>query len=246
MPQCLVELTVGIHRSRYHHRTQESGEHPIQYANVAPSTIIIKPKLRAPASRPEQLVRPRLLELLGMFSEHKAPISAPAGYGKTTLLVQWHQAEEARKPFAWVSLDEQDNDPVRMWKHIVEALREAIPEEDFGANVLVGMSAAGQRLVEAPLPMLVNELAELPYRVVVVLDDYRFVTEEDSHESVAFFMEHLPVNVHLVLASRTRPPLPLGRLRARGELNEIDTQQLAFTEEEAACLLNEKMRLDMG
>ena len=113
--------------------------------------------------------------------------------------------------FAWVSLDEQDNDPVRLWRHVVEALRRVAPEEDFGADVLVGMSAAGQRLVETPLPMLINELAELPHQVVLVLDDYQFVTEDDCHESVAFFVEHLPENVHLVLSSRTDPPLPLGR-----------------------------------
>jgi hypothetical protein len=89
VPQCLDELTVGVQRSRYHHRTQEGGVISSSGANVAPSTIIIKPKLRAPASRPEQLVRPRLLELLGTFSEHEATlISAPAGYGKTTLLAQ--------------------------------------------------------------------------------------------------------------------------------------------------------------
>ena len=174
-------------------------------------------------------------------------ISAPTGYGKTTLLAHWRQVEEAELPFAWVSLDEQDNDPIRLWRHIVEALRRVVPEEEgFGADVLVGMSAVGQKFVETMLPMLINELAELPHRVVLVLDDYQFVTEEDSHESVAFFVEHLPENVHLVISSRSDPPLPLGRLRARGEMNEIRTEQLAFSEEEAACLLNEKMGLDIG
>ena len=174
-------------------------------------------------------------------------ISAPTGYGKTTLLAHWRQVEEAEVPFAWVSLDEQDNDPIRLWRHIVEALRRAVPEEeDFGADVLVGMSAVGQEFVGTTLPTLINELAELPYQVVVVLDDYQFVTEEDAHESVAFFVEHVPENVHLVISSRTDPPLPLGRLRARGEMNEIRTEQLAFSEEEAECLLNEKMGLDIG
>ena len=82
--------------------------------------------------------------------------------------------------------------------------------------------------------------------MVVVLDDYQFVTNEDCHKSVAFFVDHLPENVHLVIASRTDPPLPLGRLRARGEMNEIRSDQLAFSEEEAACLLNETMGLDIG
>jgi LuxR family transcriptional regulator, maltose regulon positive regulatory protein len=188
-----------------------------------------------------------LLELLGEALHHKVTlISAPAGYGKTTLLTQWIQAEDAGLSFAWVSLDEQDNDPVRMWRHIVEALRRVAPEEDFGADVLVGMSAGGQKLVEIVLPMLINELTELPHRVILVLDDYQFVTAEDSHKSGVFFIEYLPENVHLVFASRSDPPLPLGRLRGRGELNEIRTQQLAFSEEEAAYLLNEKMRLGLG
>jgi LuxR family maltose regulon positive regulatory protein len=189
-----------------------------------------------------------LLELLHNALDCKVSvISAPTGYGKTTLLAHWRQVEEANLPFAWVSLDEQDNDPIRLWRHIVEALRQVMPEEEgFGADVLGGMGAAGQRFVGVTLPTLINELAELSHRVVLVLDDYQFVTGEDSHKSVGFFVEHLPENLHLVISSRSDPPLPLGRLRARGEMNEIRTEQLAFSEEEVACLLNEKMGLDIG
>jgi LuxR family maltose regulon positive regulatory protein len=196
--------------------------------------------------RAEQLVRPRLLELFGEALNRKATlISAPAGYGKTTLLTQWLEAEEVSLPFAWVSVDEQDNDPVRLWMHMVEALRQVVPEEDFAADVIGGMSAVGQGLVEITIPMFINELAELPQRMVLVLDDYQFITQDVCHNSVAFFVEHLPENIHLVVASRSDPQLPLGRLRARGELNEIRTVQLAFSEEEAATLLDEKMRLDI-
>jgi LuxR family maltose regulon positive regulatory protein len=204
--------------------------------------------LRAPLPRPDQLVRRRLLEILRNALDFKVTIvSAPTGYGKTTLLAHWRQVEEAELPFAWVSLDEQDNDPIRLWRHIVEALRQVVPEaEDFGADALVGLSAVGQRFVGITLPTLINEIAELPYQVVVVLDDYQFLTEERSHETVAFFVEHLPENVHLVISSRTDPPLHLGRLRARAQMNEIRTEQLAFSEEEADCLLNEKMALDIG
>ena len=204
--------------------------------------------MRAPLPRPEHVVRRRLLELLRYALEFKVSvISAPTGYGKTTLLAHWRQVEETNLPFAWVSLDEQDNDPIRLWRHIVEALRRVVPEEEgFGADILVGMSAGGQGIVEAILPTLINALAEVPQRVVLVLDDYQSVTEEDSHESVSFFVEHLPENVHLVISSRSDPPLPLGRLRAMGEMNEIRTEQLAFSEEEAACLLNEKMGLGIG
>src|SRR5215208_3721035 len=183
--------------------------------------IVLRPKLRAPLPRPEQLVRRRVLELLRNALDCKVTImSAQAGYGKTTLLAHWRQVE-AELPFAWVSLDEQDNDPIRLWRHILEALRRVVPEEEnFGADVLVGLSAVEQRFAAITLPTLINELAELPYQVVLVLDDYQFVTEEDSHESVVFFVEHIPENFHLVLSSRTDPPLPLGRLRARAQMNE--------------------------
>src|SRR5215217_4370142 len=217
-------------------------------ASADPPRIVLKPKLRAPMPRPEHVVRRRLLDLLRNALDFKVSVlSAPTGYGKTTLLAHWHQVEETNLPFAWVSLDEQDNDPIRLWRHIVEALRRVVPEgEDFGADVLLGMSAVGQRFVGITLPRLINELAELPQRVVLVLDDYQSVTEVDSHESVSFFVEHLPENVHLVISSRSDPSLPLGRLRATGEMNEIRTEQLAFSEEEAACLLNEKMGLEIG
>jgi len=129
----------------------------------------------------------------------------------------------------------------------VEALHQILPEEEgFGADVLVGMSAVGQGFVETTLPMLINELTELPHPVVLVLDDYQYVTGEDSHNAVAFFVDHLPENVHLVISGRSDPPLPLGLLRARGEMNEIRTEQLTFSEEEADCLLNEKMGLGIG
>jgi LuxR family maltose regulon positive regulatory protein len=187
-----------------------------------------------------------LLKLLKEASDCRLTlVSAAAGYGKTTLLSQWHRAEDGSMPFVWVSLDEQDNDPVRLWRHIVAAVRQVVSEEAFGAEVLVGMSVPGQGLVEIVLPVLINEIAELPLQIVIVLDDYQLVTEGDCHESVAFFVDHLPENIHLILSSRSDPQLPLGRLRARGELNEIRTEQLAFSEEEAATLLNEKMGLDI-
>jgi LuxR family transcriptional regulator, maltose regulon positive regulatory protein len=197
--------------------------------------------------RPEQIVRRGLLEFLHDALERKVSvISAPTGYGKTTLLAHWRQTEEADLSFAWVSLDEQDDDPVRLWRHIVESLRRVVPEEDFGADVLARMSAVGQSYVEATLPTLINEIAELTHPVVLVLDDYQTISAGEVHESVTFFVEHLPENFHLVISSRSDPPLPLGRWRARGEMDEIRTEQLAFSEEEADCLLNEKMGLNIG
>ena len=229
------------------HRTKANAIRSFDESRVDPARIIVTPKLRAPSLGPEQLVRPRLLGLLEAAPDYKISlISAPAGYGKTTLLTQWRQAQESRVPFNWITLDEQDNDPVRMWMHIIEAVRQVEAEADFGADALMALSSVGQILAEITLPMLINDFAKLPHRMVVVLDDYQFVTEDRCHESVAYLLEHFPENVHLVIASRSDPPLPLGRLRARGEMNEIRTEQLAFSEEEAAYLLNQKMRLDIA
>ena len=226
-------------------------EETVIYTSGDPSIdfprIILKPKLRAPLPRPEQIVRRGLLEFLHDALERKVSvISAPTGYGKTTLLAHWRQVEETDLSFAWVHLDEQDDDPVRLWRHIVESLRLVVPEEDFGADVLARMSAVGRGFVEATLSTLINEIAELSHPIVLVLDDYQSISAGEVHESVAFFVEHLPENFHLVISTRSDPPLPLGLLRARGEMNEIRTEQLAFSEEEADCLLNEKMGLDIG
>ena len=220
-------------------------------ASSAPSEdsprIVLKPKLQAPVPRPEQLVRRGLIELLHNALECRVSVlSAPTGYGKTTLLSHWRQVDEAEVALAWVSLDEHDNDPARLWRHIVEAFRRVVPDDqDFGADVLVGLSAVGQQLVGTTLSMLINELAESPHRIVLLLDDYQFVTEWETHESIAFFVEHIPGNVQLIISSRSDPPLPLGRLRAMGELAEIRTEELAFSEEEAERLLNEKMGLNI-
>jgi LuxR family transcriptional regulator, maltose regulon positive regulatory protein len=209
--------------------------------------IVLKPKLRMPLPRPEQLVRRRLFDLLQNATDCKVcVISAATGYGKTTLLAHWRQVEEANLAFAWVSLDEQDNDPIRMWRHIVEALALAMPGKEFGGSVVAALSVTGARVVDTVVSMLVNQLGEVPQKVSLVLDDYQFATNDECRESMDFFVEHLPDNVHLVLATRSDPPLHLGRLRARGALSEIRTEHLAFTEEEAAYLLNEKMGLDIG
>jgi LuxR family maltose regulon positive regulatory protein len=158
-------------------------------------------------------------------------IGAPAGYGKTTLLNQWRRAEESNRPFAWVSLDKQDNDPIRLWRHVVEALHRVTPGERVGADALAGPGIVATGLVETTFPMLINDLAELPCRVVLVLDDYHLITNGECHETVGFFIEHLPEKIHLVISTRSDPPLGLGRLRARGEVNELRIEQLAFSEE---------------
>ena len=130
---CHIGRTVGVSRPRWLRWTEEIVIRASSDPRVGSPRIVLKPKLRAPSSRPEQLVRRHLLELLHNALDCKVSvISAPTGYGKTTLLAHWRRVEEAEVPFAWVSLDEQDNDPIRLWRHIVEALRRVVPEEvDF-------------------------------------------------------------------------------------------------------------------
>jgi LuxR family transcriptional regulator, maltose regulon positive regulatory protein len=211
------------------------------------SSIVVKTKLLAPSSRSAHVLRSRLLEILAEGSDRKLTlVGAPAGYGKTTLLTQWRQYEKPNLPFVWVTLDEQDNDPVRLWRHVVEALRQVTFEEGWGADMLVGLGVIGTELVETTLPMLLNQLTRLPHRVVLVLDDYQCIKESKCHETVAFFIEHLPDTIHLVLSTRTDPPLPVGRLRARGEMIELRTEQLAFSEEETASLVNDRLRLNIS
>jgi LuxR family maltose regulon positive regulatory protein len=203
--------------------------------------------LLAPKLRSEYVARPRLLEPLEASSARKLTLMcAPTGYGKTTPLTQWRQSEEGELPFAWVALDQQDNDPVRLWRHVIAALREVVPTQGFGADVLVDMGVVGAGLIETALPTLVNRLTELPYRIVLVLDDYHLIKDSSCHESVSFFIEHLPDTVHVVLSTRSYPPLSLGRLRARGQMDEINAEQFAFSQEEAAALLEEELRLNIG
>jgi LuxR family maltose regulon positive regulatory protein len=208
---------------------------------------VIETKLRVPSPRPEQVPRPRLLRMLEEGLDCRVTlVSAPTGYGKTILLSQWLRSRAAKGVFAWVSLDEQDDDPIRMWRHIVGSLGRGALGEEFGADVLAMLSVAGANVSSTVLPMLMNELGEVSQSVLLVLDDFQFATGRGSHESMDFFVEHLPENVHLVLATRSDPPLHLGRLRGRGELNEIRTEHLAFTRQEVASLLNEKLRLHVG
>ena len=136
-------------------------------------------------------------------------ISAPAGFGKTTLLVEWLKGrEDGDQSVAWVSLDEGDNDPVRFLSYLVAALRRTVGE-GFGEGVLAALRSPGPPRMEAVLGALVNELVDLPGEIAVVLDDYHVIDSESVHGVVSFLLEHLPPNVHLVISSRIDPPLQL-------------------------------------
>ena len=205
---------------------------------------LLQSKLHVPRRRRGTVRRARLDHRL---DRHVLPpvalVSAPAGFGKTTVLVEWLGRDEPGvRPAAWLSLDRRDSDPSVFWSYVVASLRKVVPE--VGADALATLQASPSSL-EAVVAALVNDLTGLADDVVLVLDDYHVVESLDVHESMRFLLEHLPPQLHLVVASRADPPWPLAALRAGGELVELRAADLRFTGEEAAAYLNEGMGLEL-
>jgi len=207
--------------------------------------LVLASKLRPPPGRPGAVARQALLSRL--IEDHPwvrlVVISAPAGWGKTCLLRDWGLADTASGT-VWMSVDAGDNDPVRFWAHVITGVTRV--SAGFGAAALRVLTAPGAAGLDAVLPVLVNELAALPVPLTLVFDDYHLVSNQEVLRSVAFLVEHLPAGVRLALAARADPELPLARLRARGELLEIRADDLRFTEDETAALLNGTMGLALA
>ncbi|WP_157592420.1 AAA family ATPase [Solirubrobacter soli] len=213
-------------------------------AAMGPGVEIVATKLHAPTVNTGFVPRDMLVvRLASGVSGRLVLVSAPAGWGKTVLLAQWRHAEQDHRPFAWVSLDPADDDPVRFWSYVVAALRTVVP--GFGGGVLAALPNAGPALNAIVLPRLINELAELPEPVVLVLDDYHELRDELVHTSVAYLLQHAPRTLQIALATRVDPPLPLARLRAAGELTEIRAADLQFDAPEAEALLNGSLALGL-
>jgi LuxR family maltose regulon positive regulatory protein len=172
-------------------------------------------------------------------------ISAPAGFGKTTLLAEWLAAAPAgERSVAWLSLDQADNQPAVFWSYLMATLQTVAP--GVGARALSLLQGPQPPPIETVLATVLNELSAVPNDVALVLDDYHVIDAHDVQDGMAFLLEHLPPQVHLVITTRADPALPLARLRARGELVEIRAADLRFTPEESAAYLNEVMGLDLG
>jgi ATP/maltotriose-dependent transcriptional regulator MalT len=201
---------------------------------------LLETKLHIPRWRRSLVARPRLSERLSRGAESALTlVSAPAGFGKTTLLAEWLAVAAAgERSVAWLSLDQRDNDPASFWTYLVAALNTGVPGEGAGA-----LLQPPEPPNEAGLVALLNDLDAISDDVVLVLDDYHVIDARDVQDGMAFLLEHLPPQIHLVIASRTDPPLPLARLRGRGELAEIRAADLRFTPGEAAAYLNEVMGL---
>lgn len=207
------------------------------------STPLLVTKLYVPPGRPEVVARPRLLERLNAGLHRKLTlVSAPAGFGKSTLVSEW--ASRCGRPTAWLSLDEGDNDPIRWLTYLIAALRTVAP--DLGESALGALQAPQPPPPAWVLTSLVNELTTLPHGIVLVLDDYHLIDAQPVDEALAFLLDHLPPQVHLVIASREDPPLPLARLRTRGQLGELRAADLRFSAAEAAEVLNKLTGLSLS
>jgi LuxR family maltose regulon positive regulatory protein len=166
---------------------------------------------------------------------------APAGWGKTTLLSQWANDPDEVRRIAWVSLDPSDDEPTRFWTYLLTALG----QHGVGGDALEALGAPGLEPVDVALPLLLNEAKTMSDPVLVVLDDYHVLTDPRIHEGVEFLLAYLPPTLRLITAGRTDPPLPLPRLRARGELTEIRMTDLGFSEFEAGDLLESVAATDL-
>jgi LuxR family transcriptional regulator, maltose regulon positive regulatory protein len=205
---------------------------------------LLSTKLSVPSARPSLVPRVRLIEKLEEgLARRLTLVSAPAGFGKSTLLGAWVAELSGGRLVAWLSLDPGDNDPARFWRYFVSALDQMQPGS--GAIALALLGSPQSPPMETLLTILLNDLADIDTDSVLVLDDFHLIEHRDIHEALTFLIDHLPPRMHLVIATRADPALPLARLRARGALSEVRAADLRFTPEEAATFLNEVMGLGL-
>jgi LuxR family transcriptional regulator, maltose regulon positive regulatory protein len=223
------------------------------------STTVLATKLYIPPPRPKVVLRPRLIERLNE-GLHRTPgvtlISASAGFGKTTLVSEW--VASCGHPVAWLSLDEGDNDSTRFLTYLVAALqtlalrspRRGGEVEGIAANIGAGVLGVLQSPqpppIESIMTALLNEIITIPDNFIIVLDDYHVIDAKAVDNAITFLLEHLPPQMHLIIATREDPNLPLARLRAQNQLTELRVTDLRFTPSEAAEFLNQMMGLNLS
>jgi LuxR family maltose regulon positive regulatory protein len=222
----------------------------IQDTSKGKRTIpLLTTKLYIPPTRPEIVPRPRLIEHLQAGLRRKLTlVSAPAGFGKTTLLSEC--ARLCSQKVAWLSLDKSDNDPTRFWAYVVAALQTT--HQNLGEATMAMLHSTAMTPASAALPMeslltgLINEVAQVQGPLVLVLDDLHLIVSKEIHDGLYFLLDNLPPQVHLAVSSRADPPWPLARLRGQGNMIEVRVQDLRFTPDEAAAFLNDVMELDLS
>ena len=205
---------------------------------------LLATKLHIPPSRLNLVSRPRLIDQLNAgLSQKLTLISAPAGFGKSTLIRSWAEQNESHQ-VAWLSLDQGDNDKNRFLSYFIAALQTI--ETSIGEGILAAFQSSGMSDDELVLTTLLNEIAEYSCKLILVLDDFHVIETQSINQALTFFLDHLPVNMHLVIATRVDPPLPLARLRARCQLTELRATDLRFTTSEAADFLIQVMDLKLN
>lgn len=203
---------------------------------------ILTTKLHNPPTRPGHVQRARLADKLNDGASRKLVlVSAPAGFGKTTIMSLW--ADEVGLPAAWLSLDPEDNDPVRFLLYLLAALQTIVP--DIGQTTSALLHSAQKAPQEIVLTVLINELASIQEDFYLILDDYHVINNQDVHAVLAYMIDHLPIKMHIIIASRSDPPLPLSRLRTREQLVEIRQSDLRFTPEESSQFLKQSAGFDL-
>ncbi len=209
-----------------------------------PAPPLVITKVHVPRLRSGLVQRSRLIERLEQGMEGPLTLlSAPAGFGKSTLLSSWIASSNIRA--AWFSIEPEDNDPVRFFTYLLAALQTV--DQHLGASILPLLQSSRAVSLEAVLAQLINELSTSELvNVALMLDDYHVITAESIHRALAYFVQYLPTQMHIVIATRADPPLPLARLRARGQITEIRATDLRFVQEEADQFLRSVMRLDLS
>lgn len=201
-----------------------------------PARPLLTVKQVVPPARAGAIPRERLQQQLRLAGTRLTVVVAPAGWGKTSLLSGWAADPGEKRRIAWVSLDESDDEPVRFWRYVLTALHNT--GEEISTGPLQALAAADVSPIDLALPMLLNELAASEVPHVLVLDDYHLLADPRIHEAVEYLVAYLPASLRIVIAARTDPPLPIARLRARGDLTELRAAQLRFSPEEAAALVS--------
>jgi len=217
---------------------------------------LLNTKLIIPPMHSGFIFRSRLVDLLQAAVNHGVRlvlISAPAGAGKSTIASEWAMSSHTNSNtqstvpaphFAWLSLDSIDNDPLRFWSHLIGALQVSLP--DFGQSEQRMLSFSEAPPLESILTNMINQIGFRSENIILILDDYHLIAEQSIHEGITFILEHLPANLHLVLVTRSDPPLPLNRLRIHHQLLEIRSAELSFTLTEFNELINDVMGLELN
>jgi LuxR family maltose regulon positive regulatory protein len=206
--------------------------------------VLMATKLHVPAGRGQLVHRAGLLDALSAGRRGKLTVlSAPAGWGKTALVAQWVLGADEDQRFGWLSLDSSDNDPVWFWMYVIAALQNVSP--GIGNRALELLQMGADPLFVA-LPSLLNELVTIEKQMVLILDDYHLVESRAIHDQMAFVIDRMPTNFHLVVATRSDPMLPIARLRASGDLLELRTDDLRFQATEVDRLLNDVLGLNLA